>query len=64
MDVCGNRVNHADTMLGIAQEDNTGIGGEPLIGRLDFDTAVELGLKKVNLGFTHRVIQSVLKGCS
>ncbi len=46
-------------LAGIARAE---LGREPLVGALDFDAAVEIGLEKVNLSFTHRVVFSVFEG--
>jgi len=50
-------------MIGVAERDDACVGSEPLIGALDFDGAVEIGLEKVTLSFTHRVVFSVFEGC-
>jgi len=47
-------------MLGFTKQDDAGIGSKSLIGGLNFDAAVEVGFKKINLYCTHRVILSVL----
>ena len=39
-------------LFGFAKQDDTGVGGDSMIGRLDFNRAIELGLKKVTLVFT------------
>jgi hypothetical protein len=52
----GNRIEQPKSMFGFAKQDHAGIGSDSMIGRLDLDRAIELGLKKVILVFTHRVI--------
>jgi len=56
MNVLGNRIEQPESMLDLAKQDHTGIGRDSMIGRLNLDRAIELGLKKVILVFTHRVI--------
>jgi len=43
-------------MLGLAKHDDSGMRGDSMIGRWNFDGAIETGLEKVTLLFTHRVI--------
>ncbi|EMI58294.1 hypothetical protein [Rhodopirellula sallentina] len=43
-------------MFGIAKHDDAGMRGDSMIGRLNLHGAIELGLEKVTLVFTHRVI--------
>jgi len=43
-------------MFSFAKQDHACIGKDSMIGRLNLDGAIELGLKKVTLMFTHRVI--------
>ncbi|QDT01778.1 hypothetical protein K227x_01460 [Rubripirellula lacrimiformis] len=43
-------------MFSFAKQENAGVGGDSMIGRLNLDGAIELRLKKITLVFTHRVI--------
>jgi hypothetical protein len=36
---------------------------EPLVGALNFNGTVEIGLEQVTLNLTHRVVFSVFEGC-
>jgi len=42
-------------MLGLAQREDPGMGGDSMIGRLDLDRTIEFGFEKVTLLFTYRV---------
>jgi len=57
------QADQAEAVLGFAKQDDPSVGGEPLIGALNFNGAVEIGLEKVTLSFTHRVVFSVFEGC-
>jgi len=54
-DVLGDLIEQTKPMLGLAEQDDSGMGGDSMIGRLNFDGAIELGLEKATLVFTHRV---------
>src|SRR6056297_1076915 len=55
-DVLGDCVEQAEPMLGVAKQDDSGVRRDSMICRLNLDGAIELGLEKVTLVFTHRVI--------
>jgi hypothetical protein len=61
-DVLSDGVDEAKCVLGLADEYNAGVGSEPLVGGLDLDGAVEIGLEQVTLSFNHRVVLSVFAG--
>jgi len=54
-DVLGDCVEQAEPMLGVAKQDDSGVRRDSMICRLNLDGAIELGLEKVTLLFTHRV---------
>lgn len=56
LDSSGNRIGQSESMIGFAEQDNPGVGGQPLIGSLNLDRTIEFRLKKVTLSFTNRVI--------
>jgi len=45
----------AESMFGITKKDDSGAGRDSMIGRPNLDGAIELGLEKGTLVFTHRV---------
>jgi len=53
--VPGDRIEQAESMFDIAKQNDSGMGGDSMIGRLNLEGAIELGLEKVTLVFTHRV---------
>lgn len=48
-------------MLGFTKQNNTRVGGESLIGVLNFNRAVEIGLEPIALRSTHSVVFSVFE---
>ena len=60
----GDRIDEPESAISFAKQQCARVGGNSLIRGLNFDRAIELGLKKVNLVFTHRVIlRCVCFGC-
>ena len=54
--VLGNRIEQPEPMLSLAKEDHAGIRSDSMIGRLNLDGAIELGLKKVALASPLRLL--------
>lgn len=57
-----NPIIPSESVLGRAKQEDPGVGGDTMIGRLHLDQAIECGFKKVTLLFSNRKVSGEPSG--